>query len=263
MKNLFLMLTLTFLSATAQAQNCGSPSSLEDMIECGLEGDLTRSLNNPGATYCDLHDCTTGELLTETRNRNNARLPGLTALFSSRGADCTNFIKSDGTYGAWGEVVRTAISNERVSARFLNTNIPSIADACPLWSSLNNEQRTHFWVWVFASIAWDEATCKASARNTNATNGVAVGLMQLDEGRSARRWRGPNCNVSSVADATNNLKCGVDIMAELLLGPRGEYKGRGALLNNSGRNTSYWQKLRTRGGGAIGERIKSYPLCQR
>jgi hypothetical protein len=262
MKNLILFLTLGFWCLQAEAQNCVNPVSLEDMIQCGLETDISGSLESPGESYCDMHDCTTGELLIGARSRNPGGMPGLSSLFSERGANCTNFIRSDGSFGPWGDTVHSAISNPNYRARFLNQNLPHITSACPNWRSLNDDQKMHFWVWTFAAIAWDEATCRENARNPRGSDGVAVGLLQMNELRSQRSWRGPNCRVPSVSDATNNLRCGVDIMAELLLGQQGEYRGAGAIYNPNGRNTSYWEKLRRANGSTIGERMRSHPLCR-
>jgi len=256
------ILFVSFFSYNSFAQNCNQPTSLEDLIRCGLSTDLSRSLASPGVSYCDIHDCQTGELLSDVRARTGRALPGLTAPFSANGADCTNFIRNDGSYGPWGEVVRQAVSNPNINARFVNANIPHIREACSDWANMNAEQRTHFWVWTFAAIAWDEATCRGNARNGNATNGVAVGLLQLDERRADRNWRGPNCRVPNVSAPNENLRCGVDIMAELLRGQQGVYQGSGAIFRANSRNTSYWQKLRTSGGGSVGARIRTYPLCR-
>ena len=254
----FTLLSLIFTTTALAEIDCNNPVNIREILTCNhlqMAGQTGRA---PTSNCHDGHcDETTSELVA---NRAGG-MPGLTRLFSAQDANCTNFIKNDGSYGPWGDVVKTYVTDKSVSARFLGDNVAHITHACPKWSRLNKDQRTHFWVWSIAAIAWDESRCRANARNSRASNGVAVGLLQMEETKSQRSWRGPNCSVSSVAGATENLKCGLDIMAELLLGQRGEYKGRGALMYTGGRNTSYWEKLRHSGGGTIGDRIKSHPLC--
>lgn len=94
-------------------------------------------------------------------------------------------------------------------------------EICPNWPNLTVDEREHFWVWTIASIAWKESTCNAKSRNGNATNGVAVGLLQLDEKPKARSWRGKNCSVKTVTDPQNNIKCGLDILQEILKQTKG------------------------------------------
>lgn len=194
------------------------------------------------------------------RTSRSSRMPPLDPAFSGRGADCSAFISSNGSLGPLGQTIADSVVARGPNSSLLIDNRPGMSDgvrACPKWRQLSQQDRVHFWVWTFAAIAWDESTCKSNARNANATNGVAVGLMQLDEQRSARYWRGPNCNGSSVAAPTQNVLCSLDIMEELLKGRQGVYKTNGNLWGTN----SYWQKLRARDGGNIGRLIKTFPLC--
>jgi hypothetical protein len=257
MKIAFLLLSLSVGSAfgsTGSDINCSNPINLRDVLSCNYWTQNGNKFGNPPDCDCE----GTEDIYLANAGRS---LPSLSIEFSAKGADCSNFIQNDGTYGAWGNTIKDYIQNSSAKSRFLGNGITNIEHACPNWSRLNEEQKTHFWVWVFASLAHDESTCKANARNSKATNGVAVGLLQLDDTRSARSWRGPNCRVPSVSDADNNLKCGLDIMAELLKGKDGEYKGSGAIFTNGKRNTSYWQKLKQPGGSHVGDLIKTHPLC--
>lgn len=254
----FTLLSLLFTTTAFANIDCNNPVNIREILTCNHLQQAGRTGLAPQSNCLDGHcDDTT----TRSVANSGSRMPGLTRLFFAQDANCTNFINNDGSYGAWGNVVKDYITNSPASARFLGDNVAHINQSCPRWGRLNREQRTHFWVWSFAAIAWDESRCRANARNARATNGVAVGLLQMEENRSARSWRGPNCRVSSVSGAAENLRCGLDIMAELLRGQQGEYRGRGALVYTGGRNTSYWEKLRHSGGGTIGDRIRSHPLC--
>lgn len=191
-------------------------------------------------------------------------LQALTSSFSEEGADCSNFIKSDGSYGPWGNHIIEYLNGLGNSSHMFKNNIPGMVATkkgdtavCPKWNELSLAEKKHFWVWVFASLAWDESTCKANARNPNATNGVAVGLLQLEESRKKRYWRGPNCKAASVTDAKTNLRCGLDIMTELMKGKAGEYESNGKIFPTS----SYWANFKSKRGGDAGGLIREFSAC--
>lgn len=204
-----------------------------------------------------------GQVSVESRSQarnSTSRMPPLDASFSGRGADCSAFISSNGSLGPLGQTIADSIVARGPNSPLLADNRPGMSDgirACPKWRQLSQQDRIHFWVWTFTAIAWDESTCMPNARNANATNGVAVGLMQLDEQLSARSWRGPNCRSRSVAGATQNVLCSLDIMEELMKGRQGVYKTNGHLWGSN----SYWQKLRARDGGNIGRMVKTFTPC--
>lgn len=187
-------------------------------------------------------------------------LPGLTAGFYASGAKCDSFIDSTGKLGSWGKVIDDYIKNRGAKSNFLKDNIPGFDPGfCPNWKKFTDEQKRHFWTWTFASIAWVESTCKPGAKNRQGTDGTAAGLLQMNETRANRHWRGPNCKARNIYPVETNLKCGLDIMHELLAGSAGEYKSTGALWGK--KSNSYWEKLRHADGGAIAKLIRTYPLC--
>jgi hypothetical protein len=189
------------------------------------------------------------------------RRPGLSPAFSGNGADCTGFIHEDGNLGTHGATIQAYLDQETESSPFFNSPRPGMTDSpyiCPNWERLSRREKTHFWVWVMAALAWKESTCGASLVNSVAIDGTAVGLLQLNLSYEDRYWRGPNCKVSSVRAADANLKCGLDIMKELLLGPDGDYKTSGALY----RERSYWASFRAEAGGSVGDLISDFPLCR-
>lgn len=266
----FLLLISFFSLNTYADLHCGNPKTPMEIMICSqyfnpqdFGSSPTQCTKNfdpnnlPEAYETEPYETALIPVRTGGRTR---PLPGLTRGFSAEGADCTNFIRNDGTFGAWGRTVRDYIRSSSGRDRFLSPN--HIQEACPRWGEMNEEEREHFWVWSIASISWDESRCVSGRRNTRATDGVATGLLQLNEDRAGRSWRGPNCKVASVASADANLKCGLDILSELLKGRNGVYRGSGALLRTGQRNTSYWEKLRRSNGGTIGTLIRSSPLCQ-
>lgn len=191
-------------------------------------------------------------------------LPALTEEFFDNGVNCSMFIDDEGDYGEWGEVVSTYIRSHDEKELFLGQTLKGMGpphEICPNWGNLNTKQKEHFWVWTFAAISWKESSCNPKARNGNATNGVAIGLLQLDEGTKNRSWRGPNCRAKVVTKAFDNLRCGLDIMTEILKAEDGDYRSNGFLYGK--KNNSYWQDLKKESGGRIGELIRTYPPCQK
>jgi hypothetical protein len=180
---------------------------------------------------------------------------------------CTNFITNDGDaggYGPWGETIVKYLDEKGENSIFYNNNLAGMSNgvtACPNWSAMSVEEKKHFWVWVMASISKIESTCDAKARNGKSTNGVAVGLVQLDERKSQRSWRGDNCKTPTVLATNDNLRCGMDILGELLKGKAGEYKGNGELWGR--KSGSYWQHLRLKNGGGISDLIQLNPYCKK
>lgn len=175
--------------------------------------------------------------------------------FQARGADCSSFIGPSG-YGPYGrELLKKFDELGEYSPLLLPQN--DLGPACPRWKLLNLDERKNFWVNAFAAIAWAESACKKDAKAAG-VHGTAMGLLQLNGSRSNRSWRGPDCDVSEILPAKNNLRCGVDIMNELMKEKEGVYKARGLFGKQS---NSYWQELRRPQGGLIGERIKTFAPC--
>lgn len=192
--------------------------------------------------------------------------PPLASQFSDDNAQCDNFISLDGKngYGPWGKEVLNYLNEKGDHSLFMNNNLKGMSDgirACPQWAVMSIEQKKHFWVWATASISYIESRCKVKARNHNGTNGVAAGLMQLDERQSMRSWRGSNCGVKNILDPKSNIRCGLDIMEELLQGSEGVYRTSGELWGP--KSHSYWEHLRKKNGGGIAQLIKLHPYCNK
>ncbi len=193
----------------------------------------------------------------------NTPLPQLTEKFIKESPECLKFISAepekDGPYGPYGKEVISYLNEKGEDSLFLQDDPSAMKNVCPLWGKLSQEKRKHLWVWFMASIAFDESRCIKSASNNEATNGVAIGLFQLDERPSMRSWRGQNCRTVTVKEPIDNIRCTMDIFEELLKGPKGTYKSNGELWGRG--SNSYFQKLRRDQGGQIGTLFKSNPIC--
>lgn len=188
---------------------------------------------------------------------------GLHGRFEAKGANCSDFIDRNGMLGSRGHVIASAFQqfeHLRVLVSEKAARATSMPQLCPKFSRMNEEQRIRFWVWAFAAIAWDESTCKPGATNSRATNGTAVGLLQMESTLRARSWRGPLCRFQSVSAPRENLLCGLEIMRGQF---EGFYSGSKACQGQAGLSMacSYWQKLR-RNWSPIHQLIMLYPGCK-
>jgi hypothetical protein len=186
-----------------------------------------------------------------------------TPAFYGRGANCTGFITKDGTLGPHGRVIEHHMSLIP-DAQFYREDHPGAIAACPNWPALTQDQRTTFWIWFIAAIAWKESTCITPSENSAATHGTALGYLQLNADLRARRWRGGtsgnSCAAPRIHTAQENLLCGLEILNEQLKGPRGIYRGNGNLFGRGA--NSYWQHLRRPDGGIIMRLMSEFPHCR-
>ena len=184
--------------------------------------------------------------------------------FYENGADCSKFVKDDGELGELGTVIVNHIDSMNDTI-FYDDNLAGIQTLCPNWATLSQPQKGQFWVWLFAAISWKESTCGAATINRAATHGVAAGLLQLNQARKDRAWRGgdsgKSCGAPSITDHASNLKCGIEILHEQLKGREGLYEGNGQLFGRGA--NSYWQALRTPDGGKVIDLLETFPFCQK
>lgn len=219
------------------------------------------SASEPEAKYC------TTEGLRPLKVSGDLKFDGLTPAFYEEGATCEKFIRSDGSYGAVGEIIARELKNTPRLANALISDkaaqLPSMKELCPGFASADKETRIHIMVWVMASIGWTESKCGALTKNTD--NPEAVGLFQMEKSKASRYWRGPYCDVKSVMDDENNTKCTLEVLRgqfEGLHGPAGLYpysyflKLKAIYLNKQEKNGV--NKLDTE----ILSRAKAHPLCR-
>ena len=187
--------------------------------------------------------------------------PALVAEFYENAAQCDEFIKKDGSYGEFGKVISEYMKEEGKDSLFLKADVYGLNEACPKWSKLAAEEKAHTIVWVNAAIAKVESTCMAEGpKGTVNPHGISVGLLHLNEKLSDREWRGPNCKVKNIREFRNNLRCGMDILKDLLKGKNGLYKGDGKIWGEKA--NSHWKHLRKPDGGDIARLISLNPLCK-
>ncbi len=145
----------------------------------------------------------------------------------------------------------------------MNSNFAQMSTICLNWTHFKPERKKYFWVWLFAALAWKESTCNENAVKKNATSGVAVGYLQLNEKKSARHWRGDDsgdsCAASEVKSAVNNIRCSLEIFNEQLQGKKGVYEGNGQLAGKG--SNSYWQNLRGAKSRVV-TMVKEFPGCK-
>tara|TARA_R110000868_G_scaffold14661_4_gene67856 strand:- start:7231 stop:8022 length:792 start_codon:yes stop_codon:yes gene_type:complete len=257
-KLLTLVSTLCFLSL---------PSAFAQVNGVNEINSAASRAGRPPQATC--HNC-------RTDNSADADSIALPTTRTSRGTPyfnpaCKSFIRDNGSYGPWGTIIKDYIvAKGGASSRFFADSLPGMESAprtCPNWGRLSENEKMKFWVWMMASIAQVESSCNNRSVNTGRVPNPSDrprGLLQLNTLRSERQWRGPNCRFPSGAEATynasNNLKCGMDIMDELLKGSSGEYRANGKIFPTN----SYWEKLRpnhSSNGGPIGRLVRRYPPC--
>lgn len=188
---------------------------------------------------------------------------------------CYAFIDANGDYGSYGKIIRDYINAKGgADSRFFSDALPGMESAprtCPKWGRLSDSDKMKFWVWTFASIAQIESSCDRKSVNSGRVPNASDrprGLLQLNTLKNKRDWRGPNCKFPTldsnreygVYDAKNSLRCGLDIMDELLKGQNGEYRSNGKIFPTN----SYWEKLRpnhSSTGGPIGELVRQFSPC--
>ena len=268
---------LIFLSFNAWSdEECRVSTSMDGVTKCIRKLTIKRVDSGSGAVGRMglnvgrvLTPCPTLEKVdtpVEQVEGEKKELNNLSPEFSAKGADCSNFItvKDDSAqYGPWGKEVIGYLEEQGSDSIFMNPDLQGMntgVEACPNWKNMTKDQKNHFWVWVMASISHIESTCMPDARNGEGTNGVAAGLLQMDERLSNRKWRGVNCQVESVNEPSTNIRCGLDILGQLLEGQNGMYKSNGELWGLG--SNSYWQHLRSAEGGGISELIKLNPYCK-
>ena len=246
MRNLLIFI-LTIFSINGWAIDSEKCSSNADSTIEGCMEEVSQSL-----------------LLNTSKEEIVCKLKSTALLTNAFNAKCSRFISSDdGSYGEYGKEIDNYLTEKGDSSVFLKNDLAGMQDgtaACPNWKNLSVDQKKRFWVWTMASIAKVESGCDPTAKNSAATNGTAIGLLQLDERPSARKWRGEECTAKSVTGAKENLRCGLDIMGSLISGQDGIYKSNGQIIG-SGSN-SYWQQLRQKGGGEIADLISQNPECK-
>ena len=188
---------------------------------------------------------------------------GLT--FEAKNGFCHRFIDSNGNYGEWGRHIVNWLEEQGDNSIFMKKKFGEMEKDCPNFARFNKEQRQFFWVWLFAAIAYAESGCGRTLEANCQGGKTCIGIFQLDKDANNRGWRGPTCKAPSDKiknDHMLNIRCSLEIMAEILLGKCGEYEASGEIYRINKRNTNYWQHLRSKRGGDIGKMLRELPMCK-
>lgn len=146
---------------------------------------------------------------------------------------CTKFIGADGEFGPWGTYLMGKLSPGQHPSLFAE-NQADLAKVCPNFSSMNVEEKKNFWVWLVASMANYESSCKEKIK-AKGVNGIAAGLLQLHLGKEYAY--GCKRGINSL-DARDNLECGMTILNR-------DIKRTGKIFPSK---NNYWHVLRPQSG---------------
>lgn len=169
----------------------------------------------------------------------------------ARGVDaaCQKIIQRDGSYGPWGEHIYRTLSPEKQPALF-QKNLSDMPDLCPKFSSMDDEEKRKFWVWVFMAMADRESSCRERI-TARGPNGTAAGVLQLHLG-SEGNYGCPSGTRALVA--TESFSCGARMLNNYV-------RKTHSLFANVG--STYWQVLHKNSDGARTRAIiRGYGGCR-
>lgn len=174
------------------------------------------------------------------------------------GPACDFFIDNDGNLGTYGDELIRAI--REISRDCFYEKI-DFSYLCPNYSKFDDQKKTQYLAFLFASMATYESACDKTSQNQKGTNGIADGLFMLEYSQKQRKAaaRDPKyCATNEGVDTqgiTFQMQCSVSIFSK-------SHCGTGT---QPGKNSSdYWQKLRPNSDGtdrAITNMAKKFPDC--
>lgn len=169
--------------------------------------------------------------------------------------ECRRFIDDNGNYGDYGQIAFRELSRYPI---FTNDD-DGMTNSCPRYNSFSEEQRKHFWVWVYASLAAQESGCQANAISPASINpnGRAAGLLQMEQDPELRRgrdraYRGNFCS-GNIYDPGVNLRCSTRIMANLV------GRGQGIIARN---RSQYWGPFNGPKNNKAQRAVREYRACR-
>jgi hypothetical protein len=174
---------------------------------------------------------------------------------------CQKFIREDRTLGVWGEEVKRAIAAVDRSTPATESCLLDLMDVkavCPKFGSFGSDAKIQFWAYVFATLSFDESSCKEDEYNRGAPSCRAVGLFQLEEKASIRKKNGRHpvfCKAGNpFADVWSpkfQIECTVATLNQLHCEDRVR-----PLVSRGG----YWEKL-LRPDSRVARYIREFPEC--
>jgi len=187
------------------------------------------------------------------------------------------FIRDDGTYGPYGEMIKKEITGQGKSeARpemFFDEAPAHIEDVCRDFKNFDADTKLNFWIYVMAAVSNNESGCDSKIRNNKAGprgDGIAVGLFQTPalEGGKTPDWRGNGCKKPPPYDSPESqVACAMEITSDLLDGNLcGLKKSQYTCFDDD----SYWATMRPnnkeqgaklKNGTDSISIIKGFPAC--
>lgn len=176
-------------------------------------------------------------------------------------ANCSNFIKADGSLGSYGTKLIAAFDRVGSDCMYEGFNPVHI---CPNYSTFKKPQKQKFFAFLFAIIAHYESSCKKGA-SAPGTNDLAVGLFQLEDSKRARKAAGRSAQFCASNRAVNayDLTFQMECAASTFLSfhcEKGIPPGQ-CLPGKKKPVCGYWQKLNSP-KRAITKTAKLFPGCQ-
>lgn len=177
--------------------------------------------------------------------------------------DCRQFVSPNGELGDYGRRTIAAIrAQDPGNNCFLGGQIPISRHVCPNYRNFSPRQRERFWVYTFASISHDEATCRP---NVSGDGGSSDGLFQLEWSNSLRRRndnngrnRGPACKPGiswNTRELNFQFNCTASIIKRMLCN-----RNTDRPLGNGSPSTIFWSQFQ-RTNGDISNMVRRFPGC--
>ncbi|MCB0414800.1 MAG: hypothetical protein KDD50_10730 [Bdellovibrionales bacterium] len=171
---------------------------------------------------------------------------------------CLNYVDSHGKIGPWGKKVLDAFEladKDYKDGKSCFYDDLDVSYVCPKFKSFNENKKSIFWLYVYASMSQVESSCRVEAQ-AQGTNGIADGLLQLEYSKSLRRNSGRDpilCSTRQGVDTQSldfQFNCSASIFRDI-------YCDRGRPIHYA---EGYWLKLRGK-NKLIHKLIKRFPGC--
>ena len=140
----------------------------------------------------------------------------------------------------------TSRAIDKYGARLLKSRPSDVVSFCPNYDYLDTTQKKAFWMQFVSALALEESglnrrkTERESFNHADGRDVVSRGLLQVTRKKS----RGYGCSAarrdSDLYDASTNIDCGVQILADLV-GKHGMITGKKSKWRGG---ATYWHKLR-------------------
>lgn len=262
MKKIFVIVALTAVACGTSRKITRDPNFTSEEIQTAMteqEGPEYTKEQLKGAIRSDLF---------ATRGLTHLLAKWGLELRSKQPACSAFFINDKGIPGDLAiNVFETLTDEDFATSPYFNPGyLQDVNKFCPAFDKLRREDRIVFWVYVFQNLAFKESTCNPKAENWSKAvpNPPAVGLLQLEQRKDLRAWRGPACAVPTdqIKAPINQLKCAVSIMSKQLKNTKNLY-GKSVVSKAGKPILSYWHGLNLGNDvwKAVSKKLSEFPPC--